>query len=120
MGKFTFSQHLHNKKQQGLYRTRRVLSSPQQPNVEVDGQPYLAFCSNDYLGLANHPRVIAAFKRGAECYCVGSGASHLVVGHSAAHHELEEKLAEKTGRDRALLFSSGYMANVGVINALDG
>ena len=114
------SQKLANKKKQGLYRTRRVLSSPQQPNVRVDGTDYLAFCSNDYLGLANHPRVVAAFKRAADVYGVGSGASHLVLGHSKVHHQLEEALAEKVGRDRALLFSSGYMANVGVINALVG
>ena len=112
------SQKLANKKQQGLYRTRRVLSSPQQPMVSVDGADYLAFCSNDYLGLANHPRVVAAFKRAADEYGVGSGASHLVLGHSKVHHQLEDALAEKVGRDRALLFSSGYMANVGVINAL--
>ena len=112
------SQKLAIKKKQGLYRTRRVLSSPQQPTVCVDGANYLAFCSNDYLGLANHPRVVAAFKRGADQYGVGSGASHLVLGHSKVHHQLEDALAEKVGRDRALLFSSGYMANVGVINAL--
>ena len=114
------SQKLANKKKQGLYRTRRVLSSPQQPMVCVDDVDYLAFCSNDYLGLANHPRVVAAFKRAADLYGVGSGASHLVLGHSKVHHQLEEALAEKVGRDRALLFSSGYMANVGVINALVG
>ncbi len=112
------SQKLAIKKKQGLYRTRRVLSSPQQPMVTVDGANYLAFCSNDYLGLANHPRVVAAFKRAADQYGVGSGASHLVLGHSKVHHQLEDALAEKVGRDRALLFSSGYMANVGVINAL--
>ncbi|MBV1919994.1 MAG: 8-amino-7-oxononanoate synthase [Pseudomonadales bacterium] len=112
------SQKLANKKQQGLYRTRRVLSSAQQPMVRVDDVNYLAFCSNDYLGLANHPRVVTAFKQAADLYGVGSGASHLVLGHSKVHHQLEEALAEKVGRDRALLFSSGYMANVGVINAL--
>ena len=112
------SQKLANKKQQGLYRTRRVLSSPQQPMVSVDGADYLAFCSNDYLGLANHPRVVTAFKQAADQYGVGSGASHLVLGHSKVHHQLEDALAEKVGRDRALLFSSGYMANVGVVNAL--
>ncbi len=112
------SQKLANKKRQGLYRTRRVLSSPQQPMVRVDDVNYLAFCSNDYLGLANHPRVVTAFKQAVDLYGVGSGASHLVLGHSKVHHQLEEALAEKVGRDRALLFSSGYMANVGVINAL--
>lgn len=118
MQKFVFSKTLTQKKQQGLYRTRRMLASPQQPEVCVDGKSYLAFCSNDYLGLANHPRVVSAFKRAADLYGVGSGASHLVIGHSNLHHQLEEALAEKVGRERALLFSSGYMANVGTINAL--
>ena len=80
----------------------------------------LAFCSNDYLGLANHPRVIAAFKRGVDTFGVGSGAAHLVTGHSTAHSALEEELADFTGRPRALLFSTGYMANLGVISALAG
>jgi len=102
----------------GLYRRRRVLGSPQQPNCLVDGRPVLSFCSNDYLGLANHPEVIAALRRGAERWGVGSGAAHLVNGHSAAHEALEAELAELTGRPRALLFSTGYMANLGVISAL--
>ena len=80
----------------------------------------LAFCGNDYLGLANHPELVAALKRGADRWGVGSGAAHLVNGHSAAHHALEEELAEFTGRPRALLFSTGYMANLGVITALAG
>lgn len=106
------------RKQQSLYRQRRILQSPQTPEVQVDGQTYLAFCSNDYLGLANHPDVIAALKQGADKYGVGGGASHLVNGHSQAHHQLEEELAEFTGRPKALLFSTGYMANIGAINAL--
>lgn len=84
----------------------------------VDGKAVISFCSNDYLGLANHPEVIAAFKRGADQYGVGSGAAHLINGHSRAHHALEEELAEFTGRERALLFSTGYMANLGVVSAL--
>lgn len=103
-----------------LYRQRRLLQSPQAPQVVVDGKPYLAFCSNDYLGLANHPEVIAAFKAAADSYGVGSGASHLVAGHSHQHHALEEELAAFTGRARALLFSTGYMANMGAITALVG
>ena len=106
------------RKDQSLYRQRRMLESPQAPEVQVDGQNYLAFCSNDYLGLANHPDVIKALKEGADRYGVGGGASHLVNGHSQAHHELEEALAEFTGRPRALLFSTGYMANLGAVNAL--
>lgn len=109
---------LQARKEQSLYRQRRILQSPQSPEVIVDGKACLAFCSNDYLGLANHPDVIAALKNGADLYGVGGGASHLVNGHSQAHHALEEELAEFTGRPRALLFSTGYMANIGAINAL--
>ncbi|MBI6561475.1 8-amino-7-oxononanoate synthase [Pseudomonas syringae] len=103
-----------------LYRQRPLLQSPQGPQVIVDGQPLLAFCNNDYMGLANHPEVIAAWQAGAERWGVGGGASHLVIGHSAPHHELEEALAELTGRPRALLFSNGYMANLGAVTTLVG
>lgn len=106
--------------QQGLYRSRRVIESPQGINLEIDGKNIVNFCSNDYLGLANHPDVVNAFKAGADCYGVGSGSAHLICGHSSAHHALEEELAAFTGRDRALLFSTGYMANIGVISALLG
>lgn len=102
----------------GLYRSRRVIASPQGVTLSIDGKTLLNFCSNDYLGLANHPSVIAAFKRGADHYGIGSGSAHLLCGHSLAHHALEEELAEFTGRDRSLLFSTGYMANIGVITAL--
>jgi 8-amino-7-oxononanoate synthase len=80
----------------------------------------LNFSSNDYLGLANDPQVKQAFIEGANQYGVGAGASHLITGHTRAHHELEQALAEFTGRDRALLFSTGYMANLGVLSALTG
>lgn len=103
-----------------LYRSRKILQSPQAPEVMVDGKKYLAFCSNDYLGLANHPAVIAALSESATRFGAGSGASHLVAGHSSEHHALEEELAAFTGRDRALLFSTGYMANMGAITALLG
>jgi 8-amino-7-oxononanoate synthase len=111
---------LLQRRQENLYRNRRVLESPQTPQVVVDGKHYLAFCSNDYLGLANHPDVISSFQKAANHFGVGSGASHLVAGHSSEHHSLEEELAEFTGRDRALLFSTGYMANMGAITALVG
>lgn len=114
------SSELAARKQQSLYRQRRTLETPQQPVVQVDGREYLAFCSNDYLGLANHPEVIKSFQDAANLYGVGGGASHLVNGHSRAHHDLEEALAEFTGRPRALLFSTGYMANLGAVNALLG
>jgi len=102
------------------YRARRLLTGPQRPRAEVDGRALLSFCSNDYLGLATHPEVVAALRRGAERWGVGSGAAHLVIGHSAAHQALEEALAEYTGQARALLFSTGYMANLGVFSALTG
>ena len=104
----------------GLYRTRRVTEGAQGPELTVDGRRMLTFCSNDYLGLAADPRVAEAMKRGIARYGVGSGAAHLISGHSRAHHALEEELAEFTGRERALLFSTGYMANLGVISALLG
>jgi 8-amino-7-oxononanoate synthase len=103
-----------------LYRQRRLLESAQTPQVQVNGKDYTAFCSNDYLGLANHPAVISALQEAATRYGVGSGASHLVNGHSAEHHALEEELAAFCGRDSALLFSTGYMANLGAITALVG
>ncbi|MCF6209424.1 MAG: 8-amino-7-oxononanoate synthase [Gammaproteobacteria bacterium] len=105
---------------QALYRSRRVVDGPQAPQQVIDGREVLSFCSNDYLGLANHPEVIAALQRGADDYGVGAGAAHLINGHSRAHHVLEEALAEFTGYERALLFSTGYMANLGVITALLG
>ena len=105
---------------QSLYRRRRLQDGPQQPQARVDGRALLSFCGNDYLGLANHPDVIAALRDGAQRWGVGSGAAHLVNGHSRAHQALEEALAEFTNRPRALLFSTGYMANLGVISALAG
>lgn len=104
----------------GLKRQRRLLESPQGARVRVDGRDYIAFCSNDYLGLAAHPELIEAAREGAARYGVGAGASHLILGHLAAHHELEERLAAFTGLPRALLFSTGYMANLGVVTALTG
>ncbi len=115
---FSLSTTLNHLKQQDLYRSRRVIDSPQGIELILNGKKVLNFCSNDYLGLANHPNVIAAFKQAVDKYGVGSGAAHLICGHSTAHHALEEELAAFTGRDRALLFSTGYMANMGVISAL--
>ena len=111
---------LEDKRQASLYRQRRLVSSPQQPRMVVDGEPLLSFCSNDYLGFANNPEIKAAFIEGVERYGCGSGASHLVNGHSEAHHQLEEQLAEFVGFPRALLFSSGYAANLAVLSALVG
>jgi len=117
---FDLAARLAERRAADLYRQRPLLESPQVPQVVVDGQPLLAFCSNDYLGLANHPEVIKAWRDGAERWGVGGGASHLVIGHSTPHHAVEEALAELTGRPRALLFSTGYMANLGAITALVG
>lgn len=106
--------------ERGLYRQRRVLESAQGVEVRMEGRRLLNFSSNDYLGLANHPQVVQAAIKGMQRYGVGSGSAHLLCGHSHAHHALEEELADFTGRDRALLFSTGYMANLGVITALLG
>jgi 8-amino-7-oxononanoate synthase len=115
-----FASELEERRKADLYRHRPVVGSPQGPELAIDGKPYLAFCSNDYLGFANHPEVVAAFRKGALQYGVGSGASHLISGHSRAHAALEEELADFTGRERAVLFSTGYMANLGIATALSG
>jgi 8-amino-7-oxononanoate synthase len=106
--------------QRGLMRHRRVLETPQGARVVVDGREYIAFCSNDYLGLAAHPDLIEAAREGAARHGVGAGASHLILGHSAPHHELEGKLAAFVESPGTLLFSTGYMANIGVVTALLG
>jgi 8-amino-7-oxononanoate synthase len=111
-------QRLNDRQRQLLYRVRKTIASAQGASVVVDGKQLLGFCSNDYLGLANHPEINQAAKQAIDKYGIGSGASHLVCGHSSEHHALEQELAEFTGRDRALLFSTGYMANLGVITAL--
>ncbi len=103
-----------------LYRRRRVLDGAQGREVVIDGRRLLNFCSNDYLGLAADPRLASSFAQAVARWGVGAGASHLVCGHTRAHHELEEALARFTGRPRALLFSTGYAANMGTIAALLG
>lgn len=109
---------LEERRAAGLYRQCQTLESGQGPLVRLGGREYLNFCSNDYLGLASHPKVIESLRAAASIWGVGSGASHLVCGHSAPHRALEEALAEFTGRPRALLFSSGYAANTGILQAL--
>lgn len=106
------------RQQENLYRQRLTLGTAQGPLVQLEGREYLNFSSNDYLGLANDPAVISAFQSATQQYGVGAGASHLVVGHQQPHEALEVALAAFTGRDRALLFSGGYMANLGVLKAL--
>jgi 8-amino-7-oxononanoate synthase len=104
----------------GLKRRRRKLDAPCGPLAVVDGRSLISFCSNDYLGLANDPALIEAACAGARAWGVGSGASHLVSGHLAPHEALEQALAAFTGFPRALLFSTGYMANLGILPALVG
>lgn len=121
MGKpFELGTGLDSLKAKGRYRQRRIVTPLSGPRVTVDGKPAINFSGNDYLGLARHPRVVSAFQEAASLYGVGSGASHLVSGHNSLHHELEERLAAFTGRPRALVFSSGYAANLGVAAALLG
>lgn len=109
---------------QHLIRRRRTVETPCAPNVRADGKEYVAFCSNDYLGLAAHPLVTQALQKGVSLYGAGSGASHLISGHSRAHAHLEQKLAEfmapNIDQARALYFCTGYMANQAVITALAG
>jgi 8-amino-7-oxononanoate synthase len=113
-----FSKKLSEIKQAHLYRSRKVSENAQDIQLTINGKSLINFCSNDYLSLANHPKVIEALKTGVDQYGVGSGSSHLVSGHSRAHHDLEEALADYTGQDRALLFSTGYSANLGIFSAL--
>jgi 8-amino-7-oxononanoate synthase len=112
------TQRMQQRQADGLMRQRLLREGLCTPDQSLNGQPLISFCSNDYLGLAAHPDVIAAFQQAANEYGVGSGASHMVTGHCRIHQQLEEALAEFTGRDKTLLFSTGYMANMGVINAL--
>lgn len=107
-------------RQQSRLRQRCSHAGACGPQLSVDGASYLAFASNDYLGLANHPQLIAAAQAGAARWGVGAGSAHLVAGHSLAHERLERRLAEFTGLPDALLFSTGYMANLAVITALLG
>ena len=104
----------------GLTRRRRLLQSAQSAQIQCDGQTVLSFCSNDYLGLAHHPALIAALKDSADSAGVGSGASHLITGHHQLHEQLEQALADFVGLPSTLLFSTGYMANLGVVSALIG
>lgn len=110
--------------QADLRRRTRIAQSPCAPQMQVEGQSLVSFCSNDYLGLASHPAVCQALAEGALRHGAGSGASHLVSGHTAAHVALEERLASWMAphipQVRALLFSTGYMANMGLLQALGG
>lgn len=117
-------QQLRQLDSQSLRRRLRTTETPCAPRVTVDGREMLAFCSNDYLGLAAHPRIVEALAEGASRYGAGSGASHLISGHSRAHVLLEEALAEfmapQIDSARALYFCTGYMANLALLGALGG
>ncbi len=111
---------LDQRKVDGLLRQRRLLDSPQAEHIVANNQHFLSFCSNDYLGLANHPDLIATMQSAAQASGVGSGASNLITGHHRYHDNLEKQLAKFVQMPAALLFSTGYMANIGVISALMG
>jgi 8-amino-7-oxononanoate synthase len=113
-----FSKKISVIEQNNLLRFRKIAQSAQSTEMVIDDQKVINFCSNDYLSLANHPKIKEALIEGVSRYGIGSGASHLVSGHSESHHNLEEALAQHTGQQRALLFSSGYSANLGVFSAL--
>jgi 8-amino-7-oxononanoate synthase len=104
----------------GLTRRLRLVSGPQGPTVLIDGKPVLLLCSNNYLGLADHPRVREAAAEAAMRWGVGAGASRLVSGTMTIHRRLEERLAEFERSEACLLFGSGYLANIGAIAALAG
>ena len=115
-----FSNALFELAQADQLRTRRLVSSPQDASMIIDGARVMSFASNDYLGLANHPRVVEAAMRALKRYGLGAAASHMVTGHMQPHHELELRLADFVGLPKALLFSSGYAANLGILTALAG
>lgn len=114
----SWKESLEARSKAGLIRKHQVLESPQGVEIQVDGKAYLAFCSNDYLGLANSPEINLAAIESIKTYGIGSGASHLVIGHHLEHDLLEKDLASFTGRDRAIVFSSGYMANMALVSSL--
>ncbi len=117
---FDLKARLDERRARQRFRQPTLLDGPCGRTAVVGGREHLNFCANDYLGLASDPDVVAAFRDAADRWGVGSGASHLVCGHQRPHQMLEEALAAHTGRERALLFSTGYMANIGAITALVG
>lgn len=109
-------QELSERQAAGLIRKRRIIESPQSPHLRIGNEELVSFCSNDYLGIANHPDLVSALQAGARTAGTGSGAAHLITGHHRYHDELELALARFVGLPKALLFSTGYMANMGVIS----
>jgi 8-amino-7-oxononanoate synthase len=120
MRRSELSNRLRELEQAGLMRRRRRIEGPQGPHLRVDGATYLAFCSNDYLGLASHPALADAARRALDDFGVGAGASAHICGHTRVHETLEQRLARFVRLPRALHFSTGYMANLGVLPALAG
>src|SRR5947207_14196614 len=118
MGLERLCAQLEELRRAGLMRSRLTLESAQGPRIRIDGREHLAFCSNDYLGLAADPLIVEAVVEAVRGYGVGSGAGHLVTGHSVAHDRLETALAQFVRSPRALLFSTGYLANIGLATAL--
>ena len=114
------AERLEELRASGLHRRLRLIEGPQGPRVLLDGAPVLLLCSNNYLGLADHPRVREAASEAALRWGAGSGASRLISGNMELHRELEERLAAFKGYETALLFGSGYLANIGTISALAG
>lgn len=111
-------EELRSLKAAGLYRSLKTIEKTDGRTVTIDGKTYLNFCSNNYLGLANHPKVIAAAKSAIDEYGAGAGASRLISGNLILHEKLERKIAEFKKREAAIIFPTGYMANLGVVSAL--
>ena len=114
---FSLANRLDRIRSAGLFRTRRTITTAQGALIRSEGRTFINFSSNDYLGLANDGRLVQALQSGAADYGVGSGASPLICGRSRAHEQLEEAVAQHLGRSRAVLFSSGYQANLAVITS---
>jgi glycine C-acetyltransferase/8-amino-7-oxononanoate synthase len=112
------AERLEELREHDLFRRMRLVSGPQGPRVLLDGRPVLLLCSNNYLGLADHPRVREAAAEAAMRWGVGAGASRLVCGNMTVHRRLEEQIADFKGSEACLLFGSGYLANAGVISTL--
>lgn len=117
---FELQAELDERAKAGLTRRRRLLQGKQGTHIQCDGDQVLSFCSNDYLGLAQHPALATALKAAVDTAGVGSGASHLITGHHQLHESLEQELADFVGIPAALLYSTGYMANLGIVGALLG
>ena len=115
-----FSQELRSLKEKNLYRRLRILEDPQGTHASFEGRELLLFCGNDYLGLSRHPRVIRAAQKALKIYGVGAGSARLISGTLKAHAALEKKLAQTKGKESALVFASGFLANLGILTAFAG